>query len=475
MFTSFPFAFWRGASGGGSPGFGYNYGYEFDGVDEMVTSSSSLSLTTDDAFSFSYWFKRPIATTFSEDIVGEVSSSSNSCILIKGNSAYPGIIIIADDGSRVDAQGTVRYKGFNEWTHVLWTKNTGQDRSDLKLYVNGSLETTQAIFLNNLNSGQNITCDNFYIGGHSVGVNSPSYFTGRLDDIQFYDFELNATQVSDIYNSGYVTAPTAAPIHHWKLGEEDTFSTNWTVKDSVGSLDGTSVNMEEVDRKLGVAYSMAFDGVDEYLTFSNRLPVQRNVAFSFSFWLNPSSLNSFVFSDSNGSKGWWVYLSSGGAIFLTMRETSSSNEYFCSGSLGVTPSGNWHYVSITYDGTDATGMKCYVDGVDVTVTGSNTLSTDILEANNFQISALNSGSNYNGYLMYASFFDTELSASDVTSLYNSGVPIDPRDVGLSPSFFAPLGGPNDSFSTNWTIVDEINGNNGTSVNMEEADKTSETP
>jgi len=39
-----------------------------------------------------------------------------------------------------------------------------------------------------------------------------------------------------------------------------------------------------------------------------------------------------------------------------------------------------------------------------------------------------------------------------------------------------LGGENDSFDgTNWTIVDEINGNNGTSVNMEEADKTSETP
>lgn len=77
--------------------------------------------------------------------------------------------------------------------------------------------------------------------------------------------------------------------------------------------------------------------------------------------------------------------------------------------------------------------------------------------------------------MYVSIFDSELSASDVTSLYNSGVPVDPRDVGLSPSFFTPLGGPNDSFSTNWTIVDEINGNNGTSVNMEEADKTSETP
>jgi hypothetical protein len=37
-------------------------------------------------------------------------------------------------------------------------------------------------------------------------------------------------------------------------------------------------------------------------------------------------------------------------------------------------------------------------------------------------------------------------------------------------------GPNDSHDgTNWTITDEIGGNNGTSVNMEEADKTSDTP
>jgi len=78
-------------------------------------------------------------------------------------------------------------------------------------------------------------------------------------------------------------------------------------------------------------------------------------------------------------------------------------------------------------------------------------------------------------------FDTILSASDVSLLFNetgtgNGVPIDPRNVGLSPTFYCPMVGPNDTYDgTNWTITDEIAGNNGTSVNMEEADKTSETP
>ena len=83
--------------------------------------------------------------------------------------------------------------------------------------------------------------------------------------------------------------------------------------------------------------------------------------------------------------------------------------------------------------------------------------------------------------MEVSQYTSELSASDVALLYNTtgtnnGVPIDPRDVGLSPSFYTPLVGENDSFNgTDWTVVDEINGNNGTSINMEEADKTSDTP
>lgn len=463
--------------------YSYNYGYQFDGVDEMITSSSSLNLTTDDAFSISYWFKRPINTSFSQDIVGQVSSSSNSNVKFGATSAFPYILIIADDNSRVDAKGTVRETGFNEWVHVLWTKNTGQDRSDLTLYVNGSLQSIAPIYQNNLNSGKNITCDTFFIGGRSVGVGGSSYFTGRIDDVQFYDFELNSTQVSDIYNSGYVTAPTASPIHNWKLGEEDTFSTDWTVKDSMGSLDGTSVNMEEQDRKLGVAYSMDFDGVDEYIDFGVINNFTSDSPRSVSFWvkMNVSRIQSLfgTWSQTN-FKGWGVINVNGDFRFLIDEGPSASkNRLYVSSSLKPI-SGVWAHFVITYNGNElSSGVNFYKDKVLATtnVITENITSTNPLSGNDFIVGGNSNKSSYayNGDQMYLSVFDSELSSSDISKLYNNGVPVDPRNVGLSPTFFAPLGGENDSFSTNWTIVDEINGNNGTSVNMEEADKTSDTP
>lgn len=466
-------------------GFGLNYSYQFDGVDERINISSTLGLTTDDAFSVSYWFKRPIATSFSQVQLGEYSSTSNSTLRFSGNSAYPTIIIVADDNSRVDARGTVRYNGFNEWVHVLWTKNTGTDRSDLTLYVNGVLESITGVYQNNLNSGQNITCDNFFIGGQNAGFGSPSFFNGKIDDIQFYNFELNASQVSDIYNSGYVTAPTLGPIHHWKMGEDDTWNgTNYDVVDSVGSLNGTSVNMEESDRKLGVAYSMAFDGVDEYINFGNILNTEYNEPVSWSFWFRRGATAGGDIiqkaTSSNDYRGFNIGMSGSKPRWRLISSASTTNFIRKIGNTAINQ-GVWNFWVCTYDGSgNLNGLKIYINGVEETYsTSQGVLNNTIINNENLEFSrstTFGALTPINGDLMYVAQYTSEILASDVTSLYNSGVPVDPRDVGLSPSFFAPLGGPNDTFNgADWTIIDEINGNNGTSVNMEEADKTSETP
>ncbi len=42
--------------------------------------------------------------------------------------------------------------------------------------------------------------------------------------------------------------------------------------------------MEEEDRKLGVAYSMEFDGVDEYIDFGNIFDNDGSQSMYWSFW-----------------------------------------------------------------------------------------------------------------------------------------------------------------------------------------------
>lgn len=482
--ASFPFAFWRLDPNFGPTGLGFNYGYQFDGVDENISITGSLNLNTNDSFSVSYWFKRPISTSFTQDIINETDTTNGYAGLsIGGYSAYPKILIQAQDGTRVFLRGGLRVGNFaNEWNHIVWIKGTGQDSSDLSLYVNGVLQSTTGspLFYNNLSSNTSIGDNEITIGGNS----SVTRFQGRVDDVQFYNFELNATQVSDIYNSGYVTAPTLGPIHHWKMGEDDTWNgTNYDVVDSVGSLNGTSLNMEESDRKLGVAYSMAFDGVDEYINFGNILNTEYNEPVSWSFWFRRGATAGGDIiqkaTSSNDYRGFNIGMSGSKPRWRLISSASTTNFIRKIGNTDINQ-GVWNFWVCTYDGSgNLNGLKIYINGVEETYsTSQGVLNNTIINNENLEFSrstTFGALTPINGDLMYVAQYTSEISASDVTSLYNSGVPVDPLDVGLSPSFFAPLGSENDSFSTNWTIVDEINGNNGTSVNMEESDKTSETP
>lgn len=464
MFTSFPFAFWRGESG--TIGFGYRYGYEFDGVDEYIGSfASRLPVQRDTAFSISFWARFDSLNSY---VISDVSGGKGWWIYKSNGSVLFFAMRETLTSNEMTVSSTTSNVGTGIWQHCCFTFSGNSDASGFTVYLDG-VDVGTTIGSNNLSVDIN-EANNLQIGAS----NGSGYIDGRLDDFQFYDFVLNATQVSDIYNNGYVTAPTAAPIHHWKLGEEDTFSTNWTVKDSVGSLDGTSVNMEEVDRKLGVAYSLDFDGVDDGVNFGDINDVEYNDSKTFSFWINTTDTNNGIIGKFNGSTGWNISLNSGGTVSLQMYN-SALNRLDVS-STNTINGGAWKHIAITKTtSSSASGVEIYIDGVSETkIVNDDTLTSTTVTAHDFEFGS--SSSFLNGYLTEISLFDSSLSSLEVADLYNSGVPVDPRNLGLTPSFYTPLVGPNDSYDgTNWTITDEIAGNNGASVNMQEADKTSETP
>ena len=73
--------------------------------------------------------------------------------------------------------------------------------------------------------------------------------TGKINNVAIWDSTLTAANATTLYNSGTpVDILTLSPTTGWKLGEDATFSTNWTVPDAVGSFDATSANMTVEDR-----------------------------------------------------------------------------------------------------------------------------------------------------------------------------------------------------------------------------------
>jgi hypothetical protein len=89
-----------------------------------------------------------------------------------------------------------------------------------------------------------------------IGRYLTQYFNGLIDEVSIFDYSLDATEISTLYNSGVPTDLSntiglTPPVHWWRMGDGATWNgTNWSVPDvgATGGMTGTSVNMELVDR-----------------------------------------------------------------------------------------------------------------------------------------------------------------------------------------------------------------------------------
>jgi hypothetical protein len=126
-----------------------------------------------------------------------------------------------------------------EWNNIILTFDGSLVQADrLKLYHNG-------VEINNINAGTPSTtlllntAASFMIG--RVGGTLINTWNGSIDEVAYWNSVQNA---STIYNSGTPADLTSlSPLSWWRMGEDSTFNTNWTVPDQVGSNDGTSANM----------------------------------------------------------------------------------------------------------------------------------------------------------------------------------------------------------------------------------------
>ena len=219
-------------------------------------------------------------------------------------------------------------------------------------------------------------------------------------------------------------------------------------------------------------YSVDFDGANDFIQTSYR--PSAGSTFSASFWMKSS--------DTSSSMGWFSLMDAFATygIFLT---TPSSTKGWYYGWNGVTRNatiggsnatlavrdGSWHHVAMTVNGTT---VKIYTDG---TIVGTDTTPSaysgptsgsgsggtgpdlDYVIGRGYGVGAYQ----YNGLIDELAFFETELTGSNISAIYNSGVPDDLTS-------YSPVGwwrmGENDS-GTGTTITDQGSGSNdGTLTN-----------
>lgn len=183
-------------------------------------------------------------------------------------------------------------------------------------------------------------------------------------------------------------------------------------------------------------YSLDTNGVDMYAELGNVTSLNGSAVASWSFWVNRDDVTRFEVPISQGGSG-------NDRLFYLRFVGNNRIDFFIKGSvmwkdtsLNVTfANDTWYNIIVTYNGaTSGTSNKCnlYINGVKETNTQGANITTMPSSTTNFNIGRLQSGaSSYNNYfdgqVDEIALFDKELSQSEVTAIYNSGIPADLTD------------------------------------------------
>lgn len=207
-----------------------------------------------------------------------------------------------------------------------------------------------------------------------------------------------------------------------------------------------------------VTHSVDFDATDDFMTVAADSAINFGGDMTVSAWIKADV--------------WGAYGIVGvGSTFPGMFHlgTITSNKFIFYGSSGlrkgvsILSAGNWYNITVSVQSGVTGGTKMYINGsLDATGTTTITSTTDplIIGKNSYSNSA-----RFNGLIDEVALFNSALSATDASNIYNSGVPTDLGSGGLN---LSPVGwwrmGENDG-AAGTTITDQgSGGNDGTLVN-----------
>ena len=374
-------------------------------------------------FSVSFWLNLNTGSSDYQTIISNWGSNGVGWqILVYGG----GFIFFAGDGSngstaRIQHQlGLPKANAINQWVHVVVTYT---NQSQVKSYVNGVLtNTTSTTYQVRTNSRNNGIIGAWPQDGDNSGTKY-WYLNGKLDAVTLWTKALTNIEASALYNNG---TGYQHPFPSSATGYVSSYN------DAIGANHGTtplSTNTNGVPGpsfttgKIGQAFN--FDGVNDIIRLSNN-SLDLTGDFSISMWANWSRNNTSQILMSNltigaSIRGWFIEHAAGQLRFRGLN--SSGGDAFYLIHYYTPPLNTWvHYTFVHKNNSN----KMYIDGVLISpsgVVGSTHVAYDtpnypLIGAN--QYNATTYQEFFQGKLDAVSVWNKELTAEEVTSLYNSG-------------------------------------------------------
>jgi hypothetical protein len=172
--------------------------------------------------------------------------------------------------------------------------------------------------------------------------------------------------------------------------------------------------------------SIELDGIDAYV---NQSVSTTSSTGSISVWIKPDLTDnrSFVVFDNGGYRNYLIIVSNSDGTINTQCRINPTVQWNLKTDNSVLSSTSWTHVVVTHNGTEP---KIYIDGVFVAQTFSistdktiwwDTFTPTLMRLGWFNINGYTRNS-WTGIIDEFSLYETELSQSQITAIYNNGLP-----------------------------------------------------
>ena len=455
-----------------------------DGTDDSldVASTSDYAFGTS-GFSIGFWFN-PVGTNNSSgfgvnifDMRSVTVNQAKPSLWMSSTGSGSILKYYAAGAYRTTWSGTLNP---GSWYHLLITN----DGSNTKFYLNGN---STAIATGS--DSTNYIAAGLRIGGYS-GNNY--YYNGLIDEFAIWNATLSGADANAICSgsdfvpndlseaSSYETDRTSNLIGWWRMGDGTEAGSGTTVYDmSTNSNNGTLTNIASPNgfvRNVPYNYfSLSLDGTNDYMDcggasdFSFNNGSGTDSAFSISAWVkfdNTDRARAVSKDNGLGSREYLFGTNNSHKVNMILGDGSNNLDIRNNATINTS---DWFHIVATYDGSKSiSGLKVYVnaDASSLTDVSAGTYAGMPQSTGNLEIGRFaNAHSFFNGLVDEVAVFSKELTASDVTNIYNTGFP---NDIGTNGLNLDPLAwwrmGDNDG-GTGTTVTDQgSGGNNGTLTN-----------
>ena len=442
-----------------------DYVFSFDGSNDYINLNSDILFNTNQSFSFSSWVN---LDSYSDPYPYLANLKTNVTdgigIFISNNSSYAGVNVGSTDSSITKGRttGDISSTFLNSWNNVVVTYNGNgaNTLSNFSIYVNGSpvALTTTGNYSTMPNTANNI-------GRRS---NSYHYLDGKLSNVQIFNTALTGAEIETLYNYGspiktLANIPQSSNLKAWyKLDASELYNsttTEWQINDSTA----TELKAFAFDLKQG-SNSANNEKVATYpnnelndlssITVSGWIYANDSIAQYDGIYINRSGANYFLINVSNvASDSYSIYA-----------QGKNGTTWFVNSNGGIKKN-KWNHIALI---CESSSIKIYVNGFDETSSSSNNFP-GITQTVPFNIGSDGTTRNLDGLMSNFQVWNTNLSDSQVLSLYNNGKPIQTLNDIPQNSNLIGWWQLNDTATfdgTNWNIPDDSGNNNtGVSSNM----------